>query len=637
MLTETRVAKLRLFILISLFLLLLMSHLRGQLVFPLRGVFIAAGLGLISIVIVLLHWRDLQLAKLDVWVLVSYFGFTLWAVIKTFSAPVPAEAYSQLGTYIEGGLLLISVLILFRQVRQSEHWCFAFILLVLVVSLMKAIAQYFWEFSVQLTEFATVVATYPSRIRDGILFALQEGRVFAYYGNPNVFCGFLAMCFPATLWLLRFKPAIQRRYSTLAIRLVSLIIILLVVVIAFLTGSRGGMLALIVGGAMYYYLAGSRPRRGNYRKIGLIGAGVLGGVVLIICLLMFYTSRQEGGLRSQIGRWTNLSTLNQRYYYLEAAAKMISRAPLQGNGLSSYGILYPQVKREEALESRYAHNFLAQLWAELGIVGAGLFLWFCYLMGKKFQLVWKQSEAQEKSSLAVFMAGGIAFLFSSLLDWTFYYREFYLDFMLWCGAVVAFVPDRQKEMLRGEVKVAKIFLVTILLVSLVINIKVIFAHQLAKHFHQVGLDYLRENRIEEGLRNLARAIRIEPENPQFQMDYGGILLARGDATGGIRRLEEAARLNPYSASVNSQLAQSLAELGFIEGALEYAEKAVTLYPSNADYQAQLGELYIKAGEKVRAIKALETALKLARIETDKEKYRRLLQEVRESNLKNNSE
>ncbi len=177
MLTETRVLKLRLLILISLFILLLMSHLRGQLTFPLRGVFIAAGLSLISIVVVLLHWRDLQLARLDVWVLVSYFGFTLWAIIKNFSAPVPAEAYPQLGTYVEGGLLLISVLILFRQVRRSEHWCFAFILLLLLVSLMKAIAQYLWEFSRQLTEFATVVDTYPSRVRDGILFALQEGRV----------------------------------------------------------------------------------------------------------------------------------------------------------------------------------------------------------------------------------------------------------------------------------------------------------------------------------------------------------------------------------------------------------------------------------------------------------------------------
>ncbi len=429
----------------------------------------------------------------------------------------------------------------------------------------------------------------------------------------------------------------EGRYGTLAIRLASVIIILLVVVIAFLTGSRGGLLALIVGGAMYYFLAGSRPKWGSYPKNFSVGVGILGGVVLIICLLMFYGSRQEGGWRSQIGRWTNLSTLNQRYYYLEAAAKMISKAPLQGNGLSSYGIFYPQVKREEALESRYAHNFLAQLWAEMGIIGAGLFLWFCYLIGKKCQLVWKRSEAQEKSTLAVFMTGSIAFLFSSLLDWTFYYREFYLDFMLLCGAVIAFVPDRQKEMLRGEVKVAKIFLVTILLVSLAISIKVIFAHQLARHFHQVGQDYLRENRIEDGIRSFSQTIRIEPENPQFQMDYGRILLARGDPTGGLRQLEEAARLNPYSASINSQLAQSLAELGFIEGALEYAEKAVNLYPSNAEYQAQLGELYIKAGEKAKAIKALETALKLARIETDKEKYRRRLQQIRESNLKNNSE
>ncbi|MCX7766469.1 MAG: tetratricopeptide repeat protein, partial [Candidatus Sumerlaeia bacterium] len=249
----------------------------------------------------------------------------------------------------------------------------------------------------------------------------------------------------------------------------------------------------------------------------------------------------------------------------------------------------------------------------------------------------RQCDAREKNTLAVFIAGSIAFLVSSLLDWTFYYREFYLDFTLLCGAVVAFVPEKQKEMLRGGVKVAKIFLVTILVASLLISVKVIFAQKLARHYHQVGLDYLQENQVEEGLRNLLRAIQIEPENPQLQMDYGRILFAVGNHTEGLSRMEEAARLNPYSASINSQLAQSLAKLGFIEVALGYAEKAVTLYPSNAEYQAQLGELYIQLGEKDKATKALESALRLSRIETDKLKYERRLQQLRESNLKNTTD
>ncbi|MCX7766335.1 MAG: O-antigen ligase family protein, partial [Candidatus Sumerlaeia bacterium] len=368
MLTETRVVKLRLVILISLFVLLLMSHLRGQLIFPLRGIFIATGISLISIVVVLIHWRELQLRMGDVWVLISYLGFTGWAGIGTLTAPVPAEAYPYLGTYIEGGLILVSVLILFRRIKWSDQWCVVFLLLLLVVSLVKALAQYFWEFSQQLAEFSNVVDKYPSRVRDGIIFALQEKRVFAYYGNPNIFCGFLALCFPATLWLLSFKPALQRSRLNLTIRLTAVIIILLAIVIAILTGSRGGLLALILGGAIYYYLRGPWAIWRSHRGIWLVGLGSLGGVILIMCLVVFYAPWEESNWRARLGRWTNLTTLNQRYYYLEAAAKMIGGAPIQGNGLGSYGIFYPRVKREEALESRYAHNFLAQIWAELGLV-----------------------------------------------------------------------------------------------------------------------------------------------------------------------------------------------------------------------------------------------------------------------------
>jgi O-antigen ligase len=608
-----------LFLMGLLFLLLLLSHMGSQTVFFLRGMFIAGGILLVLILTLIDKWKTTTFTTAITRLLIIFFLFVLWASIRTAFSDVHSEGYKYLGTYIEGFWILLAGFLLAKRLHGKQWIIMVGFLLILLVSLLKAVAQYLWEFEAHLRAFQEIGDMYREQLRYGIEHALREKRIFSFYGNPNIFCGFLAMMLPLSLW-----GGLNTRFSK-PVRAICYILALVVLICAVLTGSRGGLLSLAVTVLIFLSL--------KKAKIKINRKSIVIALVIIVILsvtafgaLLIWAKGKGSTWQHEIQRWTNINTIKQRVYYQDVAFKMIKESPVIGKGVGSYGLHYGRLKRPAAYESRYAHNFATQTWAELGIIG--FILLFAFILGSLITGLRAIRNGAQRLTLAALIASLIAFYISSMVDFTFYYREFFLDSMLIIGLLLAASENEQKEVLPSRAKYVKLFIVVASVMSVVIGCKVIFAHQLAAHYHQNGIDLLREQHVPDSLVWFEKAVHVEPENPAFANVYGNTLIALGDARGGLRMLEKAASLNPYSAAIRSETGMRMLEMGNKEEALKRLEEATRLYPSSALHRYRLARAYAALSRYDDAVKELELALEYCKNDFEQEEYEGYLEELK---------
>jgi hypothetical protein len=344
------------------------------------------------------------------------------------------------------------------------QWLLAFFFCVLAAATAcHAILQYHYLYPLRFEELRATAALQPNDpLLEGVTHALRTGRVSSWFGNPNVFCGFLAMCLP---FLAAAGWSARGRWRW-AVRIAAAGVAGALFYAAFRTGSAGGNLVLIAGVLLLgaAFLLRKRAAAGMGTKVCSAGFSLFSFLFLCACLFLGggkpgapEVVPGEGVSRTQAPRpqpsalttqRSALSTLPegprqsrtilQRVYYLRSGLAMWRERPFVGHGAGAYARLYPRTRIPGAGETRYAHNFLVQLAVELGLVGVGLFVWVLLLAVKRFAEGLHSGQAN-----ALWVCTGISlllFLLDSLGDYTFYVREIYLDFCLLLGAFVAAAP-----------------------------------------------------------------------------------------------------------------------------------------------------------------------------------------------------
>lgn len=194
-----------------------------------------------------------------------------------------------------------------------------------------------------------------------------------------------------------------------------------------LTGSRTSFLAG-VGGLL---LLASAQRRWplTRRQIGASVAAV--GVVLAAGLATF---EWQPDVRGSAGRAVNL-----RSQFLETTARMFASAPVFGIGTGRYfdrsAEFMPDALRE-LYGNENAHNFFAQQFAELGLVGGLLFVWLVWaLVAAGWAAVREASSGA--SALVGLFAGVGAYLLTCLTGHPLLVPEAAFPFWIAVGALAA--------------------------------------------------------------------------------------------------------------------------------------------------------------------------------------------------------
>lgn len=614
----------------GLLILLLLSHLYPQQAYPFRSLFIVGCICLVLLVVLLRCLPQYSLDRSQIPWLCAYCLFLCWSVVAALRAPLISEARPAMVSFLEGlWVLIIAVLILRSSATirpanayQPLRLVMSFFVITALLLCLYAIYQYAWGFG-RLYEQLKGQEQFlgMGRIEWGILHALKEKRVFASFGNANVFGGFLALAFPFLL-----ASAAEQRRTWLKLALFAQIA--LTCVVLYLTKSRGGILCAVLAIILTLLLLNRQLllQHAKTIRIAFLSAIVLALLFAGLLLRTAALAPPSGEVRSNalIQRLTNLTTVRERLFYLQIGLQMIPRAPLLGNGLGAYGVLYPQYRLPQAQESRYVHNFPVQIWIEQGLIGLIVFLIFALgVLVRGVRIYWSTEDKRQAALLAPIIVGYGIFLFNGLMEYTFYVREIFLDWCLLGGVIVGCsgIPrgtasralnqrgvEAMGEVASGKNSIGRVLIFILGLAPIILLPAFLVRPAVGSFYAYHGDLAVREGNKARALVLYRRAYAWDPANSVRAARLGRTQFDLGLFEPGIVKMKRAIQLNPYSASLRHELAQAYRRILQYPKAIHYEQQAVRCYPLHPLYRYHLSLLYEQIGDMDAALREAEQAL-----------------------------
>ena len=207
-----------------------------------------------------------------------------------------------------------------------------------------------------------------------------------------------------------------------------LLLLVLILPAFWLTGSRTAVVALAGSAAL---IAAVRSRTTwRITRTQIIAAGtvvtlLIGGVAAVAVF--------GGNERGSAGR-----ALRLRTEFSETSLRMLASAPVFGVGVGGYfprssEFMPPEIKALYGAEN--AHNYFAQQFAELGMVGGALFVW---LSLAALAAGWQRARAQpQEPALVALFAGCAGYLLTCITGHPFLVSEAAFPFWIALGVLVS--------------------------------------------------------------------------------------------------------------------------------------------------------------------------------------------------------
>ena len=216
-----------------------------------------------------------------------------------------------------------------------------------------------------------------------------DQRVGGAIGGPNTAAGYLALLLPVALAL--FWSKLDRLTRNLA-----LLALALGCVGLGLTLSRGGTISALIGLSIVFVLCWRR-QGWSLGMLCLLGIG--SALLLYFGAVPLFAGRMIGA---------DPGAATGRLPLIALALQIIRDAPLLGIGANNFAVVMPDYLTPEFSRDwlYLVHNKYLLIWAELGPVGIGAYLWFLF---STLHLGWRawQQRASSLAPLALGLTVGI--------------------------------------------------------------------------------------------------------------------------------------------------------------------------------------------------------------------------------------
>jgi len=211
-------------------------------------------------------------------------------------------------------------------------------------------------------------------------------QVFGLFGNVNYFAEYLIVPLPIAVSLFF---ATQNKLKKILL-LIGIIVMGASLTATFTRGSYLGFGVSLIFMSFLFLISRSKSFVKNNKRIFII---VLVAIFIITFLFVVPTPLNKSGTviskiksRISVTQLTQSSSIKRRIATWKFTVLMIKDYPLLGSGIGTYkyNTLRYQAKFFEQGENRSlyphgfadkAHNEYLQLWAEMGIIGLGIFIW----------------------------------------------------------------------------------------------------------------------------------------------------------------------------------------------------------------------------------------------------------------------
>jgi O-antigen ligase/Flp pilus assembly protein TadD len=471
----------------------------------------------------------------------------------------------------------------------------------------------------------------------GIDFSFWEGnfgrqKVSGLFGNVNFFAEYLIIPLPISItFFLASRKKIFNIYLLFAIFTMGESLIF-----TFTRGSYLGFaVSLIFMFLLFLKIQGKKFIYKNNKIVVLIVEFIL---IIITALFIMAHPINESGInlsefkeRISISKVSEDSSFRRRIAIWKFTGLMIKDRPLLGSGIGTYkyNTLKYQAEFFAQGENRSlyphgfadkAHNEYLQLWAELGIIGLGIFTWFIISYFRFGLKILRKIKDEYRQGIIIGLMGVIvAILVDSLFGFPFHLPASIILFWIVLGLSVVINKDNNqiKERFKKKRKLDRGFSFELILKIMIISFSIFLIITLIRPF-MARVDWYYgtkelENENWDGAINICSdAVRWDPWFGQGYYDIGYSLMRKGLFYEAVKYFEKAQKYIDLSGLPNN-LAAVYINTGQLDKGMVELKQAI-LYQKDEKLMvplySTLGSVYNKQEKTELAEKSFKNALKI---------------------------
>ena len=485
----------------------------------------------------------------------------------------------------------------------------------------------------------------------GIDFTFWKGnvarqQVFGLFGNVNYFAEYLIVPLPLAISL--FFTTRNRTHK----------ILLLVGILAMggsllFTFTRGSYLAIGISSIFMFFLFLASRGEGFIKENKKIFIFVLTLIILVTFLFVLPNPLNKPSTviskiksRISVGQLIQGHNIKRRIAIWGFTTLIIKDKPILGSGLGTfkYNSLNYQAKFFGQGENRFlypyeiadkVHNEYLQLWAELGIIGLGIFLWFIIAYFNYGIKLLKKLKDEYRQGIVIGLMGGVAAVLvdavfgfplhlpaTIVLFWLFigltislsYYEnhtEQGVKTVRFKGTQLKAKGDGSDRTERNIYRFKPLLYLIIILLSLFLCVMVIrpFVSQIYEFY---GVEHAKKADYDTAAKYFQEALKWNPYFGMMYYNLGQIISRKGIYTPAIENFEKAEKYMDHP-NLPGRLAYLYLKKGQVDKAIVKLKQAIS-YQKNeksmVPLYTDLGNNYIRVGEYKLAELALKNALKI---------------------------
>lgn len=434
-----------------------------------------------------------------------------------------------------------------------------------------------------------------------------EGRGHGTFLNPNSYAGYLLLTMPVLIGL--YLSFDRMKYFFFFLSLLSFAALL-----STGTGGRWILLTAAIAAALMFFWIFAHAHSVRLKVL------ILG--FLTILLLFSIPSGNGNALFSPKPAELSGSTTD-RLNIWKSTWSVIKEHPIRGVGFWSFHTIYTKYKNQayKNIEHFFSHNDYLQLWAELGLIGVGVFLVLIYLYFREGLRCLKclpppspqpspvRGEGVSYIMLLSTLIGSFLVLVHTISDFDLYIPA--ILFIFW--GYMAYAASVSRELglcktkiidlnqfrvftLLGKKKLYIITAGTVAFLSLWVS-----DPYLAGLHNERGRIYLAKGEYEKALKFFSKAVELDSIDDSYHFNLG-LALAKSSNNNPLilKRAENemkiAMKIAPYRSDIYFNLATFYREFYLKEKgniAIEMMKKAIEFDPLDITITHNLGVLYLQ--------------------------------------------
>jgi len=520
------------------------------------------------------------------WVLILPWVLCVWSFASILWSTDAGWGIEESFSLLLNVAVFTLIYLLWRKGQAGEKYCIIGLWALLIPVILRGVYQY----NFGLDRLRNLLLDMDAGGQDvvDLMRIVSDDRIFAGFLNPNMMAGFLAIFIPVTLDF-ALTPRTRKGQLALGSLVAGLFGVLL------LTGSVGGSLA--AAGASGAVLL---MRRG-FRRRDIYWMGSVGVVILIGLGMMRGFDLSVGPDHSLV----------QRIGYMKSGISMALTKPFNGWGSGSGPGALMGFVTEGTRPVTDPHNFLVRSWISWGVPGVAILVTFLFLWAKKVikPLLGKSPETAPEG-YAGFVAGGLAFLFHSLMDMDFFVPETAMFGWAALGVCLALVHEPE-TMAPGSTSLSSSSAHKVLGgVALALVLPALVYMQSEFTGFRAARD-LEAGRILQSADRFQEARRLLPFHGRFALEEGRSRQAAGQLEEALRLFERASESMPYSPYPSWEMGRAALVKEEWEGAIVHMERALARYPTSPRIRLDLAQAYYQMKRYEKTIELLQEAARYA--------------------------